>query len=169
MSTLIATMKGEAKNEAQWVDILMDTDPLGGEIVWWTGDLDIDCDGSGGNPHGDKCFQPDTRLHYRGLPLHAEAVPYLVVPPVVLAKTKGKVLGSLVRCTNIRNGKSALAVVGDSGPSTKTGEGSPRLAELLGLDPNPNHGGTDELIIKCVVYVGTPAVIDGVTYDLQSA
>lgn len=169
MSKIIGVMKGEAKSEEQWVNIMLDNDPLGGEIVSWTGDLDIDCDGSGGNPHRDPCFQPDTRLHYRGLPLCAEKVPYLVVPPCVLEKTAGKVLGSMARCTNVRNGKSALAVVGDSGPRTKTGEGSPRLAELLGLDGNPNHGGTDEPIIKCVVYVGTPAVIDGVTYDLQSA
>lgn len=169
MSKLIGIMKGEAKTEAEWVSIYLDKDPLGGDIVSWCGDLDIDCDGSGGNPHNDRFFQPDTRLRYRGLPLCAEEVPYLVVPPLVLAKTEGKVLGSLARVTNTRNGKSALAVVGDSGPSKKIGEGSPKLAELLGLDGNPNHGGTSERIIKCVIYVGTRAVIDGVAYELQSA
>ena len=161
MKTIIATI--------QTADITLETDDDGMEFVEFTADMDIDCDGSGGNPHHDPYFQPDTRLHLHGNPLHAETVPYMVVPPVILAKTRGKVLGSLCEVTNMSNDRTALAVVGDSGPTRKVGEGSPALAELLGLDGNPNHGGTSGFIIRYRIHVGRAAVIDGVAYDLQSA
>lgn len=155
--------------------ILRDGGPItlevvdGVEIVEVTADFDIDCDGTGGNPHKDPFFQPATRLQYKGKSLCAEKVPYYVVPPLILAKTKGRVLGSKVVLTNIKNGMTCVAVVGDSGPRTKDGEGSPRAAELLGLNPNPNTGGTDEQIIHAKIFVGVPAVIDGETYELQAA
>lgn len=161
MKTIIATI--------QTADITLETDDDGMELVEFTADMDIDCDGAGGNPHHDPCFQPDTRLHLHGAALHAETVPYMVVPPVILAKTRGKVLGSLCEVTNMQNGKMAYAVVGDSGPTRKVGEGSPALAELIGLDGNPNHGGTSDFIIRYRIYVGRAAVIAGVAYDLQSA
>ncbi len=140
----------------------------GMEIVTFTADMDIDCDGLGGNPFHDPDFQPDTRLHVHGRPLHAELVPYIVVPPVVLAKTKGKVLGSVCYVRNINSKQEAAAVVGDSGPTRKIGEGSPALAEQLGLDPNPNHGGTSDFIIRYEIHVGVPAIIP-VRFALQSA
>lgn len=141
----------------------------GKEYVMFVSDLDVDCDGTGGNPYHDPYFQPDTRLHYKGKALHAETVPYFVVPPIILQKTLGVVMGSLVEVLNLKNGDFAMAVVGDSGPRTKIGEGSPKLAELLGLSGNPNSGGTSEKIIWCKIHVGVPAEIDGVQYDLQSA
>lgn len=143
----------------------------GYETVTFVGDMDIDCDGSGGNPHHDPCFQDDTTLHFPARPnpngkaLHAEAVPFVVVPPIVCKATRGKVLGSL--CEVTYKGKTVEAVVGDIGPSKKVGEGSPRLAELLGIDGNPNHGGTDEFAVTYKVHVGIPAKIDGITYELQ--
>lgn len=162
MKDVIATIQG--------AEISRFTDEANGsEVVDFVADMDVDCDGTGGNPHHDPFFQPDTRLHHDGHALRAEAVPYVVVPPVVLQRTKGIVLGSLCECTNTKNGKVAQAVVGDSGPSRKIGEGSPRLCELLGLDPDPNHGGTSDFIIHYRIFVGKPAVIDGVTYELQPA
>jgi len=162
MKTLLDTIQGS--------EIWLTTDyETGQEIVEFTADLDVDCDGSGGNPHGDPFFQPDTRLHFQGKPLHAETVPYVVVPPVVLRRTRGKVLGSSCEVFNLENGKTSLAVVGDSGPSRKIGEGSPALCDDLGLDNNPNHGGTDRKIIKMRIYVGRPALVRSVLYDLQSA
>lgn len=164
MKTIIGTIQG--------CDIVLFVDSVTGqEIVTFTADMDVDCDGSGGNPFHDPYFQPDTRLHYKGHALHAEVVPYVVVPPLILAKTKGKVLGSMCYCENInQHGKpSVAAVVGDSGPRNKIGEGSPALCERLGLDPNPNHGGTSDHIIRYTIMVGVPAAIDGIVYDLQSA
>ncbi len=162
MKTIIGTIQGS--------DIVLIRDEVtGAEIVTFTADMDIDCDGTGGNPFHDPYFQPDTRLHSHGKALHAEVVPYAVVPPIVLQKTKGKVLGSMCYCTNIQNKKQAASVVGDSGPTRKIGEGSPALAERLGLSGNPNHGGTSDKIIRYEIHVGQRAVIDGVTYDLQGA
>lgn len=162
MKTILETIQGAE------ITLLTD-EATGQEIVDFVADMDVDCDGSGGNPHHDPCFQPDTRLHFQGKALHAETVPYVVVPPVVLRRTRGKVLGSACEVTNTLNGKSTVAVVGDSGPTRKIGEGSPALCEALGLDPNPNHGGTSDRIIRYRIYVGRPAVVNGVTYDLQSA
>lgn len=160
MKTIIATIQG--------AEITLDSPP---EVVRFVADMDVDCDGTGGNPHGDPCFQPDTRYHHDGQALHAETVPYVVVPPVILRKTVGKVLGSLCLCQNTRRPDLGWvkAVVGDSGPSAKIGEGSPALCQRLGLDPNPNHGGTSEHIIAYEIQVGVPAIVDGVTYHPQSA
>jgi hypothetical protein len=160
MRTTIATIQGQ--------DITLYTAP-GIEVVELFGDLDIDCDGIGGNPFHDPYFQPDTRYHFEGEALYAEVVPYVVVPPVVLAKTAGRVLGCHCVVTNLRNGKSTPALVGDSGPTFKIGEGSPMLAERLGLDSNPNHGGTSDQIIHFLILVGRPAIVDGIHYTLQSA
>lgn len=161
MKTTIATIQGAEI-------ILFREETTGAELVQFTADMDVDCDGSGGNPEKDPCFQPDTRLRFMGRPLHAELIPYVVVPPVVLAKTNGRVLGCLCECRNMRNGRTARAVVGDSGPAAKVGEGSPALCRLLGLDDNPNRGGTQEFIIEYTIHVNTPAVVP-VTFNLQAA
>lgn len=157
MKRILATIQG--------AEIHHEIDSAGYETVTFTADMDIDCDGSGGNPFHDPCFQPDTRLHHHGKPLWAERVPYAVVPPIVISGTRGIVMGAL--CEVTYRGKTVFAVVGDSGPTRKVGEGSPRLAELLGIDPNPNHGGTDDFEVTYKIHVGIPAVIDGVHYELQ--
>lgn len=162
MKSTIATIQG--------VDVQLFVDEVtGGEIVRFIADADIDCDGSGGNPLHDPCFQPDTRYHHNGQALHAEKVPYVVVPPVVLAKTKGRVLGSVCYLRNLENKKTCVAVVGDSGPTKKIGELSPAAAELLGLSGNPNYGGTSDYIIEYQIEVGVSAVIDNVRYETQAA
>lgn len=160
MKRILATIQG--------CDIVLFSDDTG-EVVEFTADADIDCDGTGGNPHHDPCFQKDTRLHFNGQPLHAESVPYVVVPPIVLRRTKGKVLGSRCTVTNLDSGLVTAAVVGDSGPTKKIGELSPAAAEAIGLSGNPNHGGTSEHIIHYRISVGVPAVVNGVRYELQSA
>lgn len=137
--------------------------------VHFEGDMDIDCDGSGGNPHHDPYFQPDTTLHLNGEALNAELVPFIVVPPLIVHGVKGIVMGCLARVTNSRNGKQAWAVVGDVGPTKKLGEGSPRVADLLGINPNPNHGGEDEKVLLYEIWPGKVAAIDGLTYPLQPA
>lgn len=151
----------------QGADIVLETDDITGkEIVRFKADMDVDCDGSGGNPFHDKYFQPDTRLHFKGRPLHAEVIPYVVVPPIIILDTARIVMGSHCIVTNTKNGKKCPAVVGDSGPLRKVGEGSPALCEALGLDPNPNHGGTSDFIIEYEIFVGQPAVVC-IEFDLQ--
>lgn len=141
----------------------------GQEVVEFTADMDVDCDGGGGNPQHDPFFQPDTSLHHNGKPLVAEEVPYVVVPPVVIQRTKGVVMGCQAYCTHKDTGVRVAAVVGDRGPTRKIGEGSVKLCELLGLSGNPNTGGTSLHIIYYEILPGVPAVVDGVTYALQPA
>lgn len=150
----------------QNVPILL-TIQQGREVVEFTADMDVDCDGGGGNPQHDPYFQPDTSYHYKDAPLIAEDVPYVVVPPVVIQRTKGVVMGCQAYCTNKDTGVRVAAVVGDRGPTRKIGEGSVKLCEMLGLSGNPNTGGTSLHVIHYEVYPGTPAVVDGVTYPLQ--
>lgn len=140
----------------------------GQEEVHFRADMDIDCDGSGGNPHHDPYFQPDTTLHHDGKALNAETVPFIVVPPIVCQQTRGKVLGCRAKVRNLRTGITAEAVVGDIGPRSKVGEGSPALATMLGINPNPNTGGEDDPVIDYWIYPGVPAVVAGVTYNPQS-
>jgi hypothetical protein len=138
------------------------------ETIDFTADMDIDADGSGGNPWHDKYFQADTSLHYKGKALDSSKVPYIVVPPVVISATTGIVLGSHCVVFNFNNSMWTQAVVGDLGPSLKVGEGSMALAKLLGIDPNPNTGGEDTQTINYRIFVGIPATVQGITYDLQS-
>lgn len=139
------------------------------EIVSFTSDADIDCDGSGGNPDHDPYFQPDTSLHGPdGRALNAYEVPFIVVPPLVCQRTRGKVLGSLAHVVNTQNQRWTNAVVGDLGPTKKTGEVSVECARRLGLNSNPNWGGTSMRIISYVIHVGCAALIDGVQYQLKS-
>ena len=149
----------------QTANVYLTVDSNGAEVVDFLADFDIDGDGSGGNPHHDPCFQPDTTLHHAGQALNAERVPFVVVPPLVCQRTRGMVLGCLAVVTY--RGRRAEAVVGDLGPAKKVGEGSPELARRLRIDPNPNHGGTDEFAVHYTIYVDVPAVIDGVTYQLR--
>lgn len=142
----------------------------GTEIVEFTGDMDVDCDGRGGNPHHDPYFQPDTRLHgMDGKPLWAEQEPFLVLPPAVLKRTKGIALGSYSEVTRLETGITAEAVAGDEGPKSKMGEGSPALCDALGLPNNPNSGGCSFFGIRYRIFIGKKAVIDGVEYPLQPA
>lgn len=132
-------------------------------------DADIDCDGSGGNPDNDRYFQPETTLKYKGKSLNAYEVPFVVVPPIVVKSTVGIVMGCQAYVTNLVNGKTTPAVVGDVGPRAKIGEISCACASAIGIDPNPNTGGEAGFFVGYEILPGVPARVNGVTYDLQSA
>jgi hypothetical protein len=160
-STIIGNIQG--------VDINLIEGPAGEEIVQFTADMDIDNDGSGGNPEHDQFHQDDTTLHDpNDNALNAYRVPFIVVPPLICQKTRGKVLGSSAIVENIHTGESCEAVVGDIGPHKKIGEASPALAREISVNPNPVTGGEERRIIRYTIYVDKPAVIDGVTYTLES-
>jgi hypothetical protein len=69
----------------------------------------------------------------------SETVPYIVVPPMIIERTKGIVCGSLARATY--NDKSVDGVVADRGPRTKIGELSIAAARALGIPSSPRSGG----------------------------
>ena len=128
----------------------------------------IDCDGSD-NRHNDPYWQSDTTLIHNGKPIDAESVPYIVVPPLIRNGVPGVVMGCQARITHTHTRKSCLAVVADVGPRAKIGELSCEAARRIGLDGNPNHGGTDDPIVLYEIFPGQAAIVDGVTYDLQPA
>lgn len=139
------------------------------EKVVFTADADIDCDGSGGNPDNDRYYLPDTTIHYDGRPLNAYVVPFIVVPPIICRKTAGMVLGCAARFTYLKTGIRVDCVVGDIGPTFKVGEISPAAAKPVGINPNPVHGGEDNMDM-CVyeIWPGIPARLGTMKFDLQS-
>ena len=155
---ILATLTGEGFP----VDIVLHSD---GHISF-IADADIDVDG-GGPSHGDPCYQPDTTLHHEGQPLNSDVDKYIVVPPIVLKGVAPVVMGCLAQVTNLKNSRSAIAVVGDVGPSKKCGEISRALALELGIDPSPVSGGMDSPDVLYKVFPGTPAEVDGKKYTLQ--
>lgn len=127
-------------------------------------DFDVDIDGSPDwkkDPYG----QPDTTLHYNGKPINSSIVPGIVLPPECIKAVKGVVLGCKAEVTY--KNRTREAVVFDVGPHNKLGEGSPCLAERLGINPDPNKGGVDDQSVLFRFWPGQPAIVDGITYSLQ--
>lgn len=131
-------------------------------------DMDIDVDGSG-NSHGDPYFQSDTTLHFEGKPLNSDIDQFMVLPPSAIQGVTGIVLGCAGKVTNLANGKSCLVVVGDVGPTRKTGEASRAAAILLGINPDPNNGGVDTPEILYEWQPGQAAKIGDRQYQLKSS
>lgn len=135
---------------------------------WFIAKFAVDCDGSDGNPDHDPYFQPDTSYHYQGEALGAYHVPFIVLPPQVIKAVAPVVLGCRAQATLLATGMASDAIVGDVGPSAKLGEGSPFLASAIGLDPNPNHGGTSDYnAVLFRFWPGIQITIGNITYPLQ--
>ncbi|MEV6263904.1 glycoside hydrolase family 75 protein [Streptomyces sp. NPDC051784] len=116
------------------------------EAVFWTADMDIDCDGRSTtvcNRRTDPSFQSQTAFQTStGKHLDAARLPYIVVPgPGPLWKyAESGVKGGSVAAV-IHDGKVRYAVVGDTGPTGIIGEASYATAKGLGIDPDPRTGG----------------------------
>lgn len=85
----------------------------------------------------------------------AETVPYIVVPPIIVRKTAGIVRGCKARVT--RGDKVVDCVVADLGPAKKIGELSIAAARVLGLNPSPRHGGTEQQELLYELWPGIAA------------
>ncbi|MEU2063269.1 glycoside hydrolase family 75 protein [Streptomyces sp. NPDC013455] len=116
--------------------------------VFWKADMDIDCDGqrtTNCNEDRDPWFQDDTAFHQSdGKPLKAETLPYVVVPSssTIWNHSGAGIQGGGVVAV-VYDGQVEYAVVGDTGPSKIIGEASYATAKALGIDPDPETGGTD--------------------------
>lgn len=103
--------------------------------------------------------------------LDSWAVSYIVVNPVVRAHAKGVVLGCRAQVT-IGDGDPIPAVVGDVSGGKTIGEGSIELARRLkkASDPtmnlSPRNGGISERVVKYEFWPDTPAIVDGIVYNL---
>jgi hypothetical protein len=117
-------------------------------VLFYESKFAIDGDGSGGETPGDT-FLPDTSLHFgNGKPLNAHHFPFAVIP---LVRSIDKAISFENDPLRVRLGDVGIAfwksrraafVYGDRGPKwKKVGEGSMNLADLLGINSDPNVGG----------------------------
>lgn len=144
----------------------------GKERVEWTAKMAVCCDGMPENDYDDPYYQRGTAYYSNTTNdgyLDGDKVPYIVIPPIIRSKTKGVVMGCQGFVSNTANDQSTIAICGEIGPSEKLGEASCEAARRVGLDGNPNDGGTDSRVIRYVIFTDVPATIDGVTYKLQPA
>lgn len=117
------------------------------EAVFWTADMDIDCDGRPGpecNSRTDPLFSDATAYQQSdGRYLSAETLPYIVVPGVsaIWDHRDHGVRGGSVAAV-VYQDRVQYAVVGDTGPSGIIGEASYATAKALGIRPDPRGGGT---------------------------
>lgn len=120
-----------------------------GEAVWWTADMDIDCDGretARCNRSTDPSFQAQTAFRQSdGEPLVADRLPYVVVPVPSHRWNHWRdgVPGGGAVAVVYRD-RVVYGVVGDTGPAGAIGEASYAAAEALGIDPDPATGGAPD-------------------------
>ena len=131
--------------------------------VFWKADMDIDCDGKETpqcNLQTDPYFMNQTAaVDSMGDPLDAAALPFVVVPgvsPRWSYRDAGLTMGSIVAV--VYKDKVAYGPLGDVGPTGSIGEASYRMAEILGINPDPRIGGTaDE--VAYIVFSGMGAKV----------
>jgi len=98
----------------------------------------------------------------------AASVPYIVLPSHWRAEAIGVVLGCKATVEDTKTGKILKAAgVLDFGPRSKLGEASIACAEFFGVPSSAKDGGTSEKRFIYTFFPGIPAVINGVTYQLQ--
>lgn len=114
--------------------------------------------------HGRQRSPADPRCY-----VDAETVPFMVVPPQIIAGVAGVVMGCYGRITNIKTGMVAIVVVADGGPRTRDGEASIAAAKLLGISPSARSGGEDDPHFLYECWPGVEVEIGGVKYPLQNA
>ncbi|MEU4390228.1 peptidoglycan-binding protein [Kribbella sp. NPDC023855] len=134
-----------------------------GTAVHWTADFDIDCDGQRTtqcNENTDPSFQPNTSWNQSdGRPLNSAGLPFIVVPlasTIWNYQTAGITGGTIAAV--VYQDKVAYAVVGDQGPTGIIGEGSYKLAQQLGINPNPATGGVSGAVVTYVLFPGVKSV-----------
>jgi hypothetical protein len=126
--------------------------------------MDIDGDGSGGNPENDPDFQESTTYQPSQ---NARTVPGIVIPGILQRSVSGVVIGCKARVTHVLTGFRTDAVAADIGPDDKIGEAFIRTAQILGIPSSPVSGGTQEPLFLYEFWPGIPAVVGGITYNLQ--
>jgi hypothetical protein len=130
-----------------------------GNAYHWTADLDVDCDGistSVCNSGTDPWYQAQTSFSTSsGSYFTASTTHYFVIP---LPSSRFSYQTAGIRPGNvgavIYNNKIVYAVFADEGPSNIIGEASYATARDLGIDPNPESGGTNGPV-TFIVFTGT--------------
>jgi len=153
-----------------------------GGAIYFTADMDIDCDGittahcPGSGADMDCCYQdqtsfsgPNSAKNKEGdAALASENTPYVVIPQDVkfpgLDTNNG---GNIVAV--IYNGQLEFGVFGDTGPKDIAGEASVRTAVGLGIPGSPANGGVGSGVTY-IAFVGAgsqPADMENLS-EIQS-
>jgi hypothetical protein len=93
-------------------------------------------------------------------------VPYVVVPPIIISKTQGAVMGCRAKVTY--NGKSVECMVADVGPHGKIGELSIAAAEAVGIPSSPRTGGVSSGV-RYDIYPGQHFTLNGQELPIMRA
>lgn len=125
--------------------------------VYWTADMDIDCDGKVTpgkcDAAHDCCFQAQTAFqNSKGDHLTAAVDPYYVIPNNFNLAANGIAKWQIAAI--IYNGKLTYAFLADTGPANIIGEASYATAVILGINPDAKVGGTDGPVTY-IVFTGT--------------
>jgi hypothetical protein len=149
-----------ARDSGEPADISICSLPGG---LFWTADLDIDCDGQVSaqcNSMTDPYFMDATAAtDSHGQPLDSAALPFVVVPGKSTRfdfRSAGLAMGSVFAV--VYEDRVEYGVVGDIGPTAIIGEASYRMAELLGIDPDPSTGGTEDEVAY-IGFTGAAAIV----------
>ena len=137
-------------------------------VIWWTADMDIDCDGGlSAICRSDPSYMASTSaVTSTGAPLDASTLPFIVIP---LPSTRwrfasaGIALGQVALV--IYNGRMRWGIFGDEGPSAIIGEASFAMAEALGIPSSPISGG----VSSGVTYVVFPGAAARVAHNESNA
>lgn len=78
-------------------------------------------------------------------------------------------MGCRAVLTNTEKNIKIEGVVGDGGNSNEMGEISRAAAEQLSIPGNARDVETSAPLLQMEIYPGVPAVVNGVTYPLQSS
>ncbi len=137
-----------------------------GDVIWWTADMDVDCDGKTTdvcNADTDPWYQAQTSAtDSNGDFVDASTLPYVVVPlPSSRFDYSGHAmdLGSVIAV--VYQGQVNYGVFADQGPDSIIGEASYAMAQSLGINPDPEVGGTDSGVTY-IVFTGQSGMIDAV-------
>lgn len=138
------------------------------DVVWWTADLDIDCDGGrGALCRSDPDYLPDTSgVDSTGAPLDASTLPFIVIP---LASSRFRYADHGIGIGQVAlvlyRDRMVFGIFGDAGPSSIIGEASFAMAEALGIPSHPSTGGVDSGVTYLVFTGATARVTRNEDHD----
>jgi Fungal chitosanase of glycosyl hydrolase group 75 len=136
-----------------------------GTAFFWKADMDIDCDGvstSVCNSGTDDAYQNQTSFETSaGRSFTASSTHYFVIPlPSSRFSYSAQGIKPGTVAAVIFGGRLVYAVFADEGPNNIIGEASYATARDLGIDPNPNSGGTDSGVTYIVFKNSVPSPVE---------
>jgi hypothetical protein len=148
-----------------------------GSAYFWKADMDVDCDGvstSVCNSSTDPWYQNQTSFETStGKSFTASSTHYFVIP---LPSSRFSYSSAGIKpgtvAAVIYNNNIVYAVFADEGPNDIIGEASYATARDLGIDPNPETGGTDSGVTYIVFKGNVPSPVENnsaITTKGQSA